>query len=82
MKWISLCKKLFPFAFRICNLHRFLWTILILSAAFALSLLGGTLLVGLQTVGLIAGVVFFVAALYAALAIALSCLSFLDVIEQ
>ncbi|MBO5790208.1 MAG: hypothetical protein J6V82_00855 [Clostridia bacterium] len=78
---LSFCKKLFPFAFCIRTLQRFLWTLLILSASCALVLFGAVSLFGLGTVGPVFSMVFLVAFLYGAVGIALSILYFLEVIE-
>ena len=78
---LSFCKKLFPFAFCIRTLQRFLWTLLILSASSALVLFGAVSLFGLGTVGLVFSIVLLVAFLYGAAGIALSILCFLEVIE-
>ena len=81
MKLIRFCKKIFPYAFGIHTLHRFLWTLLIVCAALAVSLAACTLVIGLGTVGLVIGLVFLLAALYAACGVMLSALAFFDIIE-
>ena len=78
---LSLCKKIFPFAFRIRTLQRFLWTLLILSASAAVVLFGALQLFPLETVGMVFSTILFGALLYAVLGVAFSILYYLEVIE-
>lgn len=78
---LSLCKKIFPFAFRIRTLQRFLWTLLILSASAAVVLFGALQLFGLETVGTVFSAILFGALLYAVLGVAFSILYYLEVVE-
>lgn len=78
---LSLCKKIFPFAFRIRTLQRFLWTLLILSASAAVALFGALQLFPLETVGTVFSAILFGALLYAVLGVAFSILYYLEVIE-
>lgn len=78
---LSLCKKIFPFSFRIRTLQRFLWTLLILVACAALALFGMLSMAGLATVGMVFCAIFFAAFLYGALGIAFSILYFFEVVE-
>ena len=78
---LLLYKKVFPFAFCIRTLQRFLWTLLILTTCSATVLFAALSLLGLATVGTVFAAIFFAVFLYGALGIVFSILYFFEIVE-
>lgn len=81
MKLLSLSKKLFPYAFCIRTLHRFVWTLLCLCGAMTVTAVAFGLLLGHGALALVLALVFLLGTLYSAAGVTLCCLFFLEVIE-